>query len=85
MLTDKINLETKLYQFVNAFKLQLKEALLLRQPPDYNTPVSCPKLKDSSWTNNYYRLFEQIKQLTYNTNLQQEPPVNSLNIQIQRS
>ena len=72
-----LNLETKLRQFVNRIKPHLKEALPLRQPSNYDTAVCYAKRKDSTSTNNYDRLLEQIKQLTQ-TNTRQELPVNDL-------
>ena len=73
-----INQETKLHHFINRLKPHLKQALLLRQPPDYNTAVCYAKVKDSTSANNYDRLLEQIKQLTH-SNTRQEPPVNNAN------
>ena len=72
-----LNLETKLRQFVNGIKPYLKEALPLRQPSNYDTAIYYAKRKNSTSTNNYDRLLEQIKQLTQ-TNTGQELPVNNL-------
>ena len=64
-----INLEIKLYDFVNGFKSHLKEVLLLQKSVNYKIVVFCVKLKGSTSTKND-RLFKQIKQL---------PPVKELN------
>ena len=38
-------METKLHHFIHGLKLHLKEALVLRQPGDYNMAISIAKLK----------------------------------------
>ena len=73
-----INLETKLYHFVNGLKPHLKKALLLRHLPDYDIAMSYAKQKYFTLTNTNDRLLEQIKQLTF-SNTREEPPFNNLN------
>ena len=46
---------------------------MLQQPPEYDTAVSCAKLRDSTLKNNYDRLSEQIRQL------KQKLAINNLN------
>ena len=53
-------METKLHHFIHGLKSHLKEALVLRQPDDYNTTVCFAKLKESTSQTNFDEILKKL-------------------------
>ena len=92
-----IDNEAKLHCFINGLKPHLKEALVLRQPGDYNTAVSYAKLKESaSSTASYEEILKllqaqqknqsqnQVNNVTYTDPVQQSQEIAKLKAEIKQ-
>ena len=58
-----IDMQTKTHHFINGLKPHLKEALVLRQPADYNTAVQYAKLKESMSATSFEDRFKLLKKV----------------------
>ena len=72
---------TKTHHFIHGLLPHLKEALVLRQPADYNTAVQYAKLKESMSATSYEDRFKRLeRELLYKKELENQQSSQSNNI-----